>query len=146
MTPVTPQFDEEIHAPLCLRTCALLAGFKGMEFSALRGQLNISDSVLSKHLSRLSAMGYVSIDKITGQGHRRTWVALTPHGHEALAAHLAALREIAALAGEKSSHMSRAGTHQTGQHHICLIRSHDRAPIEQKPPIIIVTPVMPFDP
>lgn len=100
MSPSVPaQFDELIHAPLRLRACALLAPVQSMAFAALRDELDVADSVLSKHLKALSEAGYVSVDRPTGQvGRPKAWVKITPTGRRALAGHLAALEELAAAA------------------------------------------------
>ena len=93
---VTTQFNEEIHAPLRLRICGMLAAVDQMDFAAIRDALGVADSVASKHLSRLVDAGYVSSWKTTSAGRARVWVALTPAGRAAFAAHLEALRQIAA--------------------------------------------------
>lgn len=92
-------FDEEIHAPLRLRICAILAAAKTVEFSAIRDRLGVADSVASKHLSRLEDAGYVHMEKLSTGGRPRTWVSLTPVGRTAFEGHIAALRQIAAGAG-----------------------------------------------
>ena len=43
-------FDTVIHAPNRLQICALLDSSKELEFQIIREQLDVSDSVLSKHL------------------------------------------------------------------------------------------------
>jgi len=93
---VTAHFNEEIHAPLRLRICGMLATVEHMEFAAIRDALGVADSVASKHLSRLVDAGYVHSWKTTSSGRARVWVALTPAGRAAFAAHLEALRQIAA--------------------------------------------------
>lgn len=88
-----PAFDEVVHAPHRLRICALLAPMESVEFSALREDLGVADSVLSKHLKVLVDAGYAVLDKPTGRGRRvRTWARLTPAGRRALDGHLAALQ------------------------------------------------------
>ncbi|GAB48874.1 transcriptional regulator [Mobilicoccus pelagius] len=90
-----PAFDETIHAPLRLKACVQLSTVQQMAFSALRDDLRVADSVLSKHLKTLAEAGYVTLDRPTGQGGRpRTWVSLTKEGRRALAGHLAALEEM----------------------------------------------------
>ena len=74
----------------------MLAAVKQMEFAAVRDALGVADSVVSKHLSRLVDSGYVNSWKTTSAGRSRVWVALTPSGRQAFAAHLEALRLIAA--------------------------------------------------
>jgi DNA-binding MarR family transcriptional regulator len=89
-----PNFDETIHNPVRLRTCAMLAGLDFAAFPVLRDELGVSDSVLSKHLATLEAVGYVRLAKATSEGRLRTSVSLTPKGRKAYAAHVAALRSI----------------------------------------------------
>ena len=47
-------FDTVIHAPNRLQICALLDSSKELEFQIIREQLDVSDSVLSKHLKAVS--------------------------------------------------------------------------------------------
>lgn len=95
-----PRFDEVIHAPLRLRLCVALSTTERMEFGALRDDLGVADSVLSKHLKVLTEADYVALDKPTGLGGRaRTWCRLTGPGRSALHAHLAELTRLAAEAG-----------------------------------------------
>jgi DNA-binding MarR family transcriptional regulator len=96
---VVPRFDEEIHAPLRLRICALLGAADEIDFTTLRERLEVSDSVLSKHLSRLESGGYLTIRKATERKHVRTWVGLTEEGRSRLRGHLAALRDLADQSG-----------------------------------------------
>ena len=42
-------FDTVIHAPNRLQICALLETTKELEFQIVKEQLDVSDSVLSKH-------------------------------------------------------------------------------------------------
>jgi DNA-binding transcriptional MocR family regulator len=55
-----PAFDELIHAPKRLRICAVLAAATAAEFATLRDALDVSDSVLSKHLTALESAGYIT--------------------------------------------------------------------------------------
>ncbi|MEV7972515.1 transcriptional regulator [Cellulomonas sp. NPDC089187] len=98
MSAVPARFDEEVHAPLRLQLCSALLPVRSATFPALREALGVSDSVLSKHLSRLQAVGYVAIDKRAVGGRSRTSAALTEAGRVAVRGHLTALREIAAAA------------------------------------------------
>ncbi len=88
------QFDTLIHAPNRLQICALLASAAAMEFVVLKEQLNVSDSVLSKHLKSLEEAGYVLLDKKALNGRQRTWLSLTGKGHNAFTCHVKALKEI----------------------------------------------------
>jgi DNA-binding MarR family transcriptional regulator len=86
------QLDPVVHAPLRLQVCALLAGRENLEFATLRERLDVSESVLSKHVKVLQAAGYAEVRKATRAGRQRTWLALTPAGRAAFANHAAALR------------------------------------------------------
>lgn len=88
--------DPVIHAPNRLEICALLAPLEDAEFRLLREELNVSDSVLSKHLSQLEAAGYVRLRKDVIDSRRRTWIALTPAGRRAFAAYVRSLQALAA--------------------------------------------------
>lgn len=91
-------FDELIHAPLRLQICAMLAPVRRLPFSDVRDGLEISDSVLSKHLSALAEAGYVEVSRVRVDSRSRRQIALTESGRTALRGHLAALRAIAAAA------------------------------------------------
>ncbi len=87
-------FDELIHAPNRLKICALLSPVSSLEFSTLREQLDVADSVLSKHIKSLEEADYVVITKSTSEGRQRTWLSLSAAGRKAFAGHVAALKEI----------------------------------------------------
>jgi DNA-binding MarR family transcriptional regulator len=91
-------FDELIHAPLRLQICAMLAPVQSLPFSDIRDSLQISDSVLSKHLSALVEAGYVEVSRVRANARSRRQVTLTKPGRAALRGHLAALQAIAAAA------------------------------------------------
>jgi DNA-binding MarR family transcriptional regulator len=93
------EFDPVVHAPPRLQICARLAAVETMDFATLREMLDVSESVLSKHIKTLEEAGYVAIRKAASDGRQRTWLALTSAGRKAFAAHAAALR---ALVGEVS--------------------------------------------
>ena len=91
-----PELDGSIQPPARLKLMTTLTAVSEAEFATLRDTLQVSDSVLSKHVSALVAIGYVNSRKGIHAGHRTTWISLTPAGHTALSAHVAALREIIA--------------------------------------------------
>lgn len=94
-----PQFDPVIHAPGRLQICAMLSAADEAEFATLREALEVSDSVLSKHLKQLEEAGYIAPRKAATHGRQRTWLSLTGEGRRAFAAHVAELNRLAALAG-----------------------------------------------
>ena len=92
-----PELDPLIHAPARLQAMTTLSAVSEAEFATLRAALEVSDSVLSKHLSALAEAGYVRIRKGVLAGRRTTWVALTTPGRKALREHVAALRRLIAM-------------------------------------------------
>jgi DNA-binding MarR family transcriptional regulator len=76
----------------------MLAPVQSLPFAEIRDSLEISDSVLSKHLSALTEAGYVEVSRVRENSRSRRQVTLTKLGHKSLRAHLAALQAIAASA------------------------------------------------
>ncbi|WP_448642194.1 transcriptional regulator [Geodermatophilus sp. URMC 63] len=97
MTAVAPHFDAVIHPPPRLQICGLLAAVDTMEFAAVRDQVGVSDSVLSKHVKQLEEAGYVRVSKATVAARQRTSLSLTRDGRRAFDAHVAELRRIAGV-------------------------------------------------
>jgi DNA-binding MarR family transcriptional regulator len=71
-----------------------LSAVSEAEFATLRAVLDVSDSVLSKHVSALADAGYVRSRKGVRAGRRTTWIGLTSAGRQALSEHVAALRRL----------------------------------------------------
>ena len=88
------QLDPLIHAPARLQVVTTLSAVSEAEFATLRAALEVSDSVLSKHISALADAGYVRSRKGVQAGRRTTWIELTSVGREALREHVAALRRL----------------------------------------------------
>ncbi|WP_235522830.1 transcriptional regulator [Novosphingobium sp. Leaf2] len=92
--------DMVLHPPARLQVAAVLARTSKAEFARLREITQVSDSVLSKHLSALVDAGYVKLTKGALDGRQRTWATFTAAGHKAFAAHVRALQAIVAAADE----------------------------------------------
>jgi DNA-binding MarR family transcriptional regulator len=88
------ELDANVVAPARLKLMTTLTAVSEAEFSTVRDALEVSDSVLSKHLAALEDVDYVTRRKGIHRGRRTTWIALTPRGRRALRAHVAALREL----------------------------------------------------
>ena len=86
--------DPLIHAPTRLQVVTTLSAVSEAEFATLRAVLEVSDSVLSKHVSALADAGYVRSRKGVQAGRRTTWIGLTRTGRKALREHVAALRRL----------------------------------------------------
>ena len=91
-------FDPVIHAPARLQIMAVLAGVQDAEFALLRDTVQVSDSVLSKHLSQLAEVGYIRLRKAAQDGRQRTWASLTREGRRAFTDHVKALQALAKIA------------------------------------------------
>ena len=97
MTAIAPRFDAVIHPPPRLQICGLLAAVDSMDFAAVRDAVDVSDSVLSKHVKQLEEAGYVRVHKATRASRVRTSLSLTADGRSAFEAHVAELRRIAGV-------------------------------------------------
>jgi len=78
---------------------AALRSADAVHFALLRDTLEVSDSLLSKHLAALESAGYITATKGYVGRRPRTWYALTEEGRAAFDAHIATLREIVDSAG-----------------------------------------------
>ena len=74
--------DRHLQAPARLKLVTMLTAVSEAEFAVVRDRLDVSDSVLSKHLSALAEVGYVRVRKGAHQGRRTTWLSLTAAGGE----------------------------------------------------------------
>lgn len=88
------RLDEAIHAPVRLSIISALAAADRADFLFLRELVEVSDSLLSKHMTLLEDAGYVEVIKGYHGKRPRTWYTLTDTGRAAFDAYLAALHEI----------------------------------------------------
>jgi DNA-binding MarR family transcriptional regulator len=93
---VSSDLDTVIHAPNRLQMCCMLAAVDIIDFATVREALDVSESVLSKHVKTLEEAGYVKVSKAASEGRQRTWLSLTGPGRKALKGHLAALKAMMA--------------------------------------------------
>lgn len=93
---MTAELDTVIHAPNRLQMCCMLAAVDIVDFATVREALDVSESVLSKHVKTLEEAGYVKVSKAASDGRQRTWLSLTGPGRKALKTHLAALKAMMA--------------------------------------------------
>ena len=89
-----PVLNETIHSPYRLRICALLHQRGATDYPLLRESLQVSPSVLSKHLKKLEEAGYVELSTRTVNTRPHGWATLTAHGASAYRSHLAYLEEL----------------------------------------------------
>ncbi|MFI6484400.1 winged helix-turn-helix domain-containing protein [Nonomuraea sp. NPDC050663] len=90
------QLDEVIHAPVRLSIMAALAATDLADFRFLRDTIEVSDSLLSKHLLTLEQAGYVRIEKAFEGKKPRTWLSLTDAGAKAYRDYLDILKQLTA--------------------------------------------------
>ena len=88
------ELDEHVLAPARLKLMSMLTAVSEAEFATMRDTLDVSDSVLSKHLGALEEVGYLRRRKGVLRGRRTTWISLTATGRKAVSAHVAALRAL----------------------------------------------------
>jgi DNA-binding MarR family transcriptional regulator len=88
------RFDELIHPATRLSIVALLAAADWADFAFIRDQLDLSDSALSKQLSTLEEVGYITVERPLSERRRRVRTRLTPLGRRRFAGHVAALQTI----------------------------------------------------
>ena len=96
MTHPTRRLDPTIHQPARLGILTVASEAKRIDFVSLRDVLELTDGNLSRHLTTLEQAGYITVEKAFENRKPRTWIAITRTGRRALAAEIAALRDIVA--------------------------------------------------
>ncbi|GAA4193914.1 hypothetical protein GCM10022252_37600 [Streptosporangium oxazolinicum] len=86
--------DDVIHAPVRLSIMAALSVTDKAEFRFLRDTIEISDSLLSKHIVTLEEAGYVHVEKAFVGKRPRTWLAITDEGRRAFHDYVSVLRRL----------------------------------------------------
>ena len=99
MTHLRHRLDPVVHSPIRFAVVATLSGVERAEFRFVRDTVEVSDSVLSQHLTTLEHAGYVKVTKRQEGRRTKTWLSLTAKGRKAFASHLATLNLIAAEGG-----------------------------------------------
>lgn len=88
------RIDEVIHAPVRLSVMAALAAADRVAFGLLRDTVEVSDSLLSRHIATLEAAGYVAVVKGYEGKRPRTWFSLTDQGRAAFERYQQTLRAL----------------------------------------------------
>jgi len=78
----TQRLDNAVHQRIRLGILTVLATTKRVDFTFLR------------NLTMLEGGGHITTERTFEKRRPRTWIAITPDGRRALAAEVAALREI----------------------------------------------------
>lgn len=96
MTHPRHRLDPVIHAPARFSVMAALVAADRVEFRFIRDTVELTDSALSQHLTKLEQAGYVKVTKGQVGRRPRTWVSATRAGRVAFHDHLGVLNELAA--------------------------------------------------
>ncbi len=91
------ELNETIHQPVRLRIMATLVTLDAgseVDFTYLRGLLDVTDGNLGAHLRKLEEAGYITISKAFVDRKPRTFVAITDEGRKVFREHVAALESI----------------------------------------------------
>jgi DNA-binding MarR family transcriptional regulator len=96
-TPAKPELDPVIHQPVRLQLMAALCQLRPREqvdFGFLKASLGLTDGNLGAHLTTLEDQRYIDVQKTFVDRRPKTFVAASPAGRRAFAAHVAALQAI----------------------------------------------------
>lgn len=92
--PELPELDPVIHGKLRLALISLLAGVDAADFAWLREKTGATDGNLGAQLMKLEEAGYAHAKKRFVERKPQTTYRITEKGRKALAAYVAALREL----------------------------------------------------
>ena len=88
-----PKLDPLLHSELRLAVMSILAEVESAEFSYLRKQTDSTAGNLSVQIDKLSAAGYITVEKGFKGKMPCTTCKITPEGIEAFKIYVAALKE-----------------------------------------------------
>jgi len=91
------ELNETIHQTVRLRIMAALTALKEgdeVDFTYLRGLLEVTDGNLGAHLRKLEEAGFIQIDKVFEERKPHTYLSATAAGRKVFQEHVAALETI----------------------------------------------------
>ena len=91
------ELNETIHQTVRLRIMAALVTLgsnEEVDFTYLRGLLDVTDGNLGAHLRKLEEAGYIAVNKTFVERKPRTYVSATAAGRKVFSEHVAALESI----------------------------------------------------
>lgn len=88
-----PKLDPILHAELRLAVISILAGVDEADFTYLKQQTGATSGNLSVQIDKLSAAGYIAVEKGFKGKMPRTSCRITPEGQEAFRNYVSALQE-----------------------------------------------------
>ncbi|MDR2911819.1 MAG: transcriptional regulator [Alistipes sp.] len=87
-----PVLDPLLHSELRLAVMSILVGVESVDFTFIREQTGASAGNLSVQIDKLSAAGYIEVEKGFRGKIPRTVCRITPQGVAALGGYVEALR------------------------------------------------------
>lgn len=88
-----PKLDPILHSELRLAVISLLAGVESADFTYIKQQTGATAGNLSVQIDKLSAAGYITVEKGFKGKMPRTTCSITPTGLEAFRNYIDALKE-----------------------------------------------------
>lgn len=95
------ELNEIIHSPVRLSIMSALGESDEIDFAFLRDLIEVSDSLLSKHISTLEKAGYIEVKKGFVGKRSHTWLSLTAEGTNAYNQYIHTLHRIIGSASLK---------------------------------------------
>ncbi len=92
-----PELNETIHQPVRLRIMASLVALQPgdeVDFTYLRGLLEVTDGNLGAHLRKLEEAGYIAVNKVFVERKPHTYISATTEGRQVFQDHVSALESI----------------------------------------------------
>ena len=88
-----PKLDPILHSELRLAVMSILAGVEDADFTYIKKQTGATSGNLSVQIDKLSAAGYIAVEKGFKSKMPRTTCRMTPAGREAFSTYVTALQE-----------------------------------------------------
>ena len=88
-----PKLDPVLHSELRLAVISLLAGVESADFTYIKKQTGATSGNLSVQIDKLSAAGYITVEKGFKGKMPCTTCRITPEGLEAFGTYVKALQE-----------------------------------------------------
>ncbi len=91
------ELNETTHQPVRLQIMAALVSLAPgdeVDFTYLRGLLEVTDGNLGAHLRKLEEAGYIAVNKVFVERKPHTYVSATDEGRRIFQEHVAALESI----------------------------------------------------
>ena len=87
-----PKLDPLLHSELRLAVMSILAGVDEADFTYLKGQTGATSGNLSVQIDKLTAAGYITVEKGFKGKMPRTTCRITPVGQKACSEYVDALK------------------------------------------------------